>query len=116
MCCFTGNTPLTAVSFVRLSVHFRSILPRTLLSVSICTDNRLISNATLSHELELVTRGLGLTRYELRNLVIAGFKGSFFHGPNHEKRAYIRQVTDHYAQVEKNMLPALRSIGPNTRS
>ncbi|MCZ6624240.1 MAG: hypothetical protein O7B35_08425 [Deltaproteobacteria bacterium] len=81
---------------------------RDRLSVSICTDNRLISNTTLSHELELVTRELGLKRRQLRNLVVAGFKGSFFHGHYNEKRTYIRQVTDRYAQLKKKLLPALR--------
>jgi len=76
--------------------------------VSICTDNRSISNTTLSHELELVPRELGLKHRQLRNLVVAGFKGSFFHGHYNEKRAFIHQVIDRYEQLEKKLLPALR--------
>ena len=78
------------------------------LSVSICTDNRLVSNTTVSRELELVTRELGLTRHQLRNVVIAGFKGSFFPGSYNERRAFIRKVTARYEQLEETLLPVLR--------
>lgn len=78
------------------------------LSVSIGTDNRLVSNTTVSRELELVARALGLKRRAVRNLVIAGFKGSFFPGSNNEKRAFIRRVIARYEQIEKKLLPVLR--------
>ncbi|MCZ6624245.1 MAG: adenosine deaminase family protein [Deltaproteobacteria bacterium] len=102
--CPTSNLQTTP-SIKKISQHPIRKMIDWGLSVSICTDNRLISNTTLSHELQLVTKGLGLTRLQLRNLVVAGFKGSFFYGHNSEKRAYIRQVTDRYAQLEKKLLP-----------
>lgn len=37
-----------------------------------------------------------LTPRELRNVVIAGFKGSFFPGSYSEKRTYVRKVIDRY--------------------
>ncbi len=46
------------------------------LSVSVCTDNRLVSNTSVSRELELIVSKLGLGRKELRNLIVAGFKSS----------------------------------------
>ncbi len=70
------------------------------LSVSLCTDNRLISNTTVSRETELVVEHARLTRAELRRLVIAGFKGSFFHGPFHEKRRFVQAVTARYDALE----------------
>ncbi len=69
------------------------------LSVSICTDNRLISNTTLTDEYVLLTNNLNLTRRQLRNIVIAGFKGSFF-SPYSSKRAFIKKVINKYNQVE----------------
>jgi adenosine deaminase len=74
------------------------------LSVSICTDNRLMSNTTVTREIMLAVEHLKLTRRELRNVVVAGFKGSFFPGDYTEKRAYVRQVIDRYEQIENELL------------
>src|SRR6266478_5666844 len=71
------------------------------LSVSICTDNRLVSNTTVSNELQLAIDKLKMTPRELRNVVIAGFKGSFFPGSYREKRDYVRQVINRYETLEK---------------
>ena len=74
------------------------------LSVSICTDNRLVSNTTVSRELELVANEIPITRKQFRNLVIAGFKGSFFPDTYNNKRAYVRKVIDQYEKVENELL------------
>jgi len=66
------------------------------LSVTICTDNRLVSNTTVTDEIMLAVKHLHMTPRELRNVVIAGFKGSFFPGTYNEKRAYVRKVIDRY--------------------
>lgn len=76
------------------------------LSVAICTDNRLVSNTTVTREIMLAVDNLGMTRRELRNSVTAGFKGSFFPGTYNEKRAYVRQMIDLYDRVEAETLPA----------
>lgn len=76
------------------------------LSASICTDNRLVSNTTVSNEISLAVDQLDLTRRQLRNLVIAGFKGSFFPGSYSDKRAYVRKVIDRYEALERDLLPA----------
>ena len=64
------------------------------LSATICTDNRLVSHTTVTRELALAAETFDLTREEIRSLVVAGFKGSFFPGPYREKRAFVRQVLD----------------------
>jgi len=69
------------------------------LSVSICTDNRLVSNTTVTDEIMLAVKHLKMTPRELRNVVLAGFKGSFFPGTYKEKRAYVRQVIDRYESL-----------------
>lgn len=66
------------------------------LSVSICTDNRLVSDTTVTDEIMLAVKHLHLTPKQLRNVVIAGFKGSFFPGTYKEKRSYVRKVIDQY--------------------
>ncbi len=74
------------------------------LSVSICTDNRLVSRTSVTRELELVCNHLPVTPAILRNIILAGFKGSFFHGPYNEKRALVRQVINRYDALEKQYL------------
>ncbi|MFI5347914.1 MAG: adenosine deaminase [Elusimicrobiota bacterium] len=76
------------------------------LSVSLCTDNRLMSNTTVSREMELVIEGAKLTREEVKRLVIAGFKGSFFHGSFAEKRRFVDAVSTRYAALEAQLPPA----------
>jgi adenosine deaminase len=75
------------------------------LSVSLCTDNRLMSNTTVSNEMRLVIDGAKLTREEFKRLVIAGFKGSFFHGSFAEKRRFVDAVSARYDALEA-ALPA----------
>lgn len=86
--------------------HMKSFAQHTLrqmldheLSVSICTDNRLVSNTTVTGELMLAINHLHLSPRELRNVVLAGFKGSFFPGSYKEKRTYVRLVIDRYESL-----------------
>ncbi len=69
------------------------------LSISLCTDNRLISNTTLTDEYLLLTDNLNLTRKQLRNIVVAGFKGSFF-SPYSSKHAFVKKVIERYNKIE----------------
>jgi adenosine deaminase len=69
------------------------------LSISLCTDNRLVSHTTVTRELLKAVRQLKMTPRELRNVVLAGFKGSFFPGTYKEKRQFVRQVIDRYEAV-----------------
>jgi adenosine deaminase len=76
------------------------------LSASICTDNRLVSNTTVTRELALACEHLPIDRKRLRNLIVAGFKGSFFPGSYTEKRRYVRQAINFYESIEREMLDA----------
>lgn len=93
--------------------HMKSIAQHPLrkmldhnLSVTICTDNRLMSNTTVTREIMLAVENLKMTRRELRNVVVAGFKGSFFPGDYTEKRAYVRQVIDRFEAIEQEFFGA----------
>lgn len=66
------------------------------LPVSINTDNRLVSNTTVTKEMELLVRNVDLAPKELKNIVIAGFKSAFFPGSYVEKRRFVRKVIDRY--------------------
>lgn len=79
------------------------------LSVSICTDNRLVSNTTVSREMELVVEHAKLTREDVRKLIVAGFKGGFFPGSHVEKRKYVESVTARFRALERAMLPPAKA-------
>jgi adenosine deaminase len=69
------------------------------LSVTLCTDNRLMSSTTVSRELRLAVDAFPIAPGVLRNLILHGFKRSFFPGSYREKRAYVRQVIDCYDRI-----------------
>lgn len=77
------------------------------LSVSLCTDNRLVSHTTVSRELLLAIETLQIKRLELKNMVIAGFKGSFFPSAYADKRCYVRDVLTRYEALEEEAGPLL---------
>ena len=60
---------------------------------------RLVSNTTVSHEIARAIEAFGLTAQEVRDILIYGFKRSFFPGSYLEKRNYVRQVIDYANRV-----------------
>lgn len=101
--CLTSNAQ-TLPRMRNLSHHpLRQMLDHEL-SVSICTDNRLVSNTSVTNELRIAIDKLKMTPRELRNVVIAGFKGSFFPGTYREKRHFVRQVIDRYEALARELL------------
>lgn len=71
------------------------------LSVSICTDNRLVSRTTPTDELQRVVENIDVDNKTFKNIITAGFKGSFYPGTYLEKRALVRQVMNRYEAIEK---------------
>ena len=69
------------------------------LSATLCTDNRLVSHTTVTREFQSAVQECGVTHRELRDIVIHGFKRSFYPGTYPEKRAYVRQVIDYFDRV-----------------
>ena len=63
--------------------------------VTLNTDNRLISNTTLSDEYLLATKTFNLTKQNLRTIIINGFKGAFL--PHNERRKMINLVVSELA-------------------
>lgn len=104
--CITSNLQ-TMPQLRRVEDHPFGRMVRERLSVSICTDNRLVSRTTSTDELLKAANAFRLTPTELRNVVLHGFKRSFHPGSYLEKRAYVRQVIDHYDAVASRFgLPA----------
>ena len=71
------------------------------LSLSLCTDNRLVSKTTVTREIELAIEGFDIAPKQLKNIMIYGFKRSFFFRPYPEKRQWVRRITNYYERLER---------------
>jgi adenosine deaminase len=69
------------------------------LSVTLCTDNRLVSRTTVTDEVMKAVTTFDLQPKELKDVLIYGFKRSFYPGPYRAKRDYIRSTLDHLEAV-----------------
>ncbi|MCE9616222.1 MAG: adenosine deaminase family protein [Lentisphaerae bacterium] len=101
--CLTSNLQTTPV-IEEVRHHPLQRMIEHDLSLSICTDNRLVSDTSVSRELALVAENLPVTRRQFRNLILAGFKGSFYPGSYSQKRAYVRQAINIYDKLEEHLL------------
>ena len=62
------------------------------LRVTINTDNRLITDTTVSKELHICHTKLGMSLRDIKGMLVAGFKSSFL--PFHIKQQYLRRITE----------------------
>ena len=69
------------------------------LSATVCTDNRLVSNTSVTQKLDLIVTHFEVDLPRLRALIFAGFKGAFFPGTYREKRNYVRHAIDRFDAV-----------------
>jgi adenosine deaminase len=96
--CVTSNLQ-TMPHVRRVEDHPVGRMIQERISVSLCTDNRLVSSTTVSEELRKVVDAFDLSHPELHRVILHGFKRSFYPGSYKEKRAYVRHVIDHYDRV-----------------
>lgn len=102
--CLTSNVQTTP-SIVSIAEHPVARMLEFGLSLSICTDNRLVSHTTVTRELTELVRHVPVTPRQFRNLIIAGIKGSFFPATYNEKRAYVRRWTERYDALAAELAP-----------
>ena len=107
--CLTSNLQ-TNPNMKSLEEHLFKRLRAARLSTTICTDNRTVSNTTVTNEIMLAVQHLELDLYDLKSIIVYGFKRSFMPGTYLEKRAYVRKIIDHYESVEKRFLGEQKTI------
>jgi adenosine deaminase len=95
-CCPSSNVQTGAVK--SLETHPLKLYFDLGLRVTVNTDNRLITDTSVSKELYLAHTELGLPFRDIKSIVIAGFKSSFM--PFHEKQAALRRVTQELARFD----------------
>jgi adenosine deaminase len=92
--CLTSNQQTVPELADDLHRHPFGEMRRRRLSTTFCTDNRLVSHTTVSHEVERAIEAFDLTDHEVRDILVYGFKRSFYPGTYLEKRAYVRRAID----------------------
>ena len=101
--CLTSNLQ-TSPEIQQVKDHSLGKMLEKKLSISLCTDNRLVSHTTVCNEIMLALENFPITRNQLKDIIIYGFKRSFFYRDYAEKRLYVRNVIDHYEKLEKKLL------------
>jgi len=100
--CLTSNLQ-TVPEIDQVAKHPLQRMLDNQLSITLCTDNRLVSNTTVTNELCLATENFDINAHQLKDLIINGFKRSFFPRSYAEKRRYVRQVINYYEKLEASM-------------
>jgi len=98
--CLTSNMQ-TKPKLKNIKDHPVSKMLDKRLSFTICTDNRLVSNTTVTNEIELAVNNFSIEPRRLKNIIIYGFKRSFFPHDYLQKRAYVRKIIDYYERLEE---------------
>lgn len=93
--CLTSNQQTMPELRRNLSRHPFGRFWRERISTTLCTDNRLVSRTTVTDEIMKAVRAFRLGPRELKDLLVCGFKRSFFPGPYSEKRRYVRSAIDY---------------------
>jgi adenosine deaminase len=97
--CLTSNQQTVPELADDLTAHPFGEMRRRRLSTTFCTDNRLVSRTSVSREIARAVEAFGLSDKEVRDILIYGFKRSFFPGTYLEKRDYVRRVIDYTDRV-----------------
>jgi adenosine deaminase len=98
--CLTSNLQ-TNPAIRGLAQHSFRHMRKAKLSATFCTDNRTVSQTTVSAEILKAVRAFKITPHELKNFIIYGFKRSFFPGTYIKKREYTHQIIEYYETIEK---------------
>jgi adenosine deaminase len=93
--CLTSNQQTVPELADDLRKHPFGEMRKRRLSTTFCTDNRLVSHTTVSGEIARAVDAFALTTREVRDILVYGFKRSFYPGSYLEKRKYVRQVLDY---------------------
>lgn len=88
-CCPSSNVQTGAVR--SLAAHPLKLYYDLGLRVTVNTDNRLVTDTTVSKELWLCHTEMGLSLRDIKTVIMAGFKSSFL--PFHIKQGYLRHVS-----------------------
>ncbi|HET7788052.1 MAG TPA: adenosine deaminase [Myxococcales bacterium] len=94
-CCPSSNVQTGAV--LDMASHPFKFYLDFGIRVTINTDNRLITNTSVTKELWVVSRQFGLTASDIRNILVAGFKSAFL--TFHDRSQLVRKAQNEMDEV-----------------
>ncbi len=89
-CCPSSNVQTGAVRDI--ASHPMKLYFDLGLRVTVNTDNRLVTDTTVSQELWLCHTKMGMSLRDIKSIIVAGFKSAFL--PFHVKQVYLRHATE----------------------
>ncbi|MCX4245250.1 adenosine deaminase [Paraliomyxa miuraensis] len=104
-CCPSSNVQTGAVG--SLDAHPMRLYFNLGARVTVNTDNRLITDTSVSKELYLVHAHMGMPLADIKQLVLNGFKSSFM--PFHEKRRFLETISAELQAFDPGV-----DVGPET--
>jgi adenosine deaminase len=96
--CLTSNMQ-TMPEIKTLRDHNIKHMLANRMSMTICTDNRLISDTTVSREFKLAVDHFDIPMKQLKDIVAYGFKKSFYPGQYIDKRNWAKNVMVYFEKV-----------------
>lgn len=96
--CLTSNLQ-TNPELIDIKDHSLKDMLEWRIATTLCTDNRLVSNTTVTNEYRLAVENFDIPPKILKDIVAYGFEQSFNRMPYIEKRKYSRQVMHFYDSV-----------------
>jgi adenosine deaminase len=95
--CLSSN--LGTMPNLKLEDHAFAKMLTEGVSVTLNTDNRLVSNTTVTNEIKKAVDTFAVTPSTLKCIIVTGFKRSFFPGAYAERREYVRSVIAYYGSL-----------------
>ncbi len=106
-CCPSSNVQTGAVP--ELGRHPIKLYQDLGLRVTVNTDNRLVTDTSVSRELFLCHTQLGMSLPEIKHMVLNGFKAAFL--PFHQRQDYVRRIALELSRYHEDGTIALEA-GP----
>lgn len=100
-CCPSSNVQTGAIR--DMASHPIKLYKNLGLRVTVNTDNRLVTDTTVSKELWLCHQVLGFSLTDIKQIVLSGFKSAFL--PFHVKQQYLRRVSEELRAFTDDDLP-----------
>jgi len=99
--CLTSNLQ-THPDVKNLKNHTFKDMIENDLSVTLCTDNRLMSYTSVTNEYKIATDNFDISPKKLKDIIMYGFKRSFYPDNYKNKRNYIRTIINYFDKVFSN--------------
>jgi adenosine deaminase len=111
-CCPSSNVQTGAVR--DLASHPLKLYFNLGLRVTINTDNRLVTDTTVSNELWHCHAKMGMSLGDIKTMILAGFKSAFL--PFHVKQTYLRRVAEELTHFTEDGQVRPLSAVPSSRA